>query len=526
MTTKTVNPLLSSVTAPRTRKRLLPLMIGTVLLAGCAVHPHPISLDERRADLANDRRDMYSGQEAVTGPVTLEEAMARALKYNLDHRIKLMEEAVAQDQLSAANWDLLPQLTAAAGYSTRNNDLASSSEDVVTHQQSLVPSFSSERTHGTADLSLSWNILDFGVSYYSARQQADRVLAFKERRRKVVQQLMQQVRQAYWQAAGAQQLETQLNQVLKDANASLNELQQIEKENLRSPAETLATQRQLLDIIRQMQLVSDELNQAKPKLAALMNLSPGVPYNVAAPANLAAPQIPVAEDKMEETALLNRPDLMEARYNERIGVLETRKAIAKLFPGIQINLGTHYDTNRFLVNNNWRDAGISISWNLFNLLKARSIQRTADAQRELAHDQRLALNMAVLTQVHVAYYDFQARQRQFELDQRISNVDQSLLRHTQNAASVDAKGRIEAVRAEANAVVSQLRQYQSYSALQGAYGQMEATLGQDPLPETVKGHDLTSLQNAVRDAETQWQQRQLQTQTQPTTEGGQATHAG
>src|SRR5690606_29006486 len=111
-------------------------------------------------------------QPPASAPVTLEEAMARALKYNLDNRLKMMEQALAHHQLDIANFNLLPQLTANAGYVTRDNRYGSSSQDLATGQQSLVPSTSLDKTYRTADLSFSWNILDFGVSYYQAHQQA------------------------------------------------------------------------------------------------------------------------------------------------------------------------------------------------------------------------------------------------------------------------------------------------------------------------------------------------------------------
>ncbi|MCP6726021.1 TolC family protein, partial [Klebsiella pneumoniae] len=86
---------------------------------------------------------------------------------------------------------------------------------------------------------------------------------------------------------------------------------------------------------------------------------------------------------------------------------ETRKAMAKLLPGLEFSVGQHYDSNKFLVNNSWSDAGLRISWNLLNLFSAGPITRAADAQKQVTESQRLALNMAVLTQVHVAYLDFQ-----------------------------------------------------------------------------------------------------------------------
>lgn len=485
---------------------LKPIVILTLVaaLGACAVVPQPIRPEDTRAALPQERAELLAQQEPVKGPITMDEAMARAIKYNLDYRVKQMESALAQGQLDLANFDLLPKLTAAAGYTNRNNDNASSSRSVITGKESLEPSVSTDRERGNADLSFSWNVLDFGVSYYQARQQADRVLVAQERRRKTIQLIMQQVRQAWWQAAGAQQLQDKIQPVLDAARAALNDSRKIEAERLQAPLDTLNYQRQLLDIIRQLEAINDELSQAKPRLAALMNLEPGKAYQLSAPGELKAPEITVPVDKMEETALLNRPELMEARYNERIGQMETRKAISRLFPGIEFDAGLHYDTNSYLVNNNWRDLGLRVSWNLLNVFNVRNITRSAELQNEIAHDQKLALAMAVLTQTQVAYRDYLGRKRQFELSAEMDGVEQKILEHTRNAARSDAQGKLAEIRAAASALMSELRRYQSYGALQGAYGQMLATLGVDPLPKALAADDVQSVAKAIGSNEAKW----------------------
>lgn len=493
-------------------RRPLPARLSTLALASamvlglsaCAISPQPLSMEARRSALPEERAALVRDQEAVTAPVTLEEAQARAIKYNLDYRIKEMEAALAQGQLDGASFDLLPRLTAAAGYGNRDNDNASSSRSVTTGQQSLEPSISSERVRGTADLGLSWNVLDFGVSYYQAHQQADRSLVAQERRRKTIQLIMQQVRLAWWQALGAQQSAGKIAPMLAQARAALADSRKIEAERLQAPLETLNYQRQLLDMIRQFEAINDELMQAKPRLASLMNLEPGRDFELAAPAQMDAPEIRMALDKMEEAALLNRPELMEARYNERIGRLETRKAIARLLPGVQFDIGAHYDSNSFLVNNQWRDLGLRVSWNLFNIFNAQTIQRNAELQSEIAQRQKLALSMAVLTQTQVAYRDYRGRKRQFELSAELDQIEQKILTQTQNAARNDAQGKLQEIRASASALMSELRRYQSYGALQGAYGQMLATIGVDPLPKHLAADDIASVARALRSAEEAW----------------------
>jgi outer membrane protein TolC len=204
---------------------------------------------------------------------------------------------------------------------------------------------------------------------------------------------------------------------------------------------------------------------------------------------------------MERAALLRRPELIEARYSERISVLDTKIALAKILPGIELDVGSHYDSNSFLVNNFWNDAGLRVTWNLLNGLSYRASRATAQAGVDVARAQRLALNMAVLTQVHVAYRDYQGRKRQFELTKSLAEVDHSLFAQAQNAAQNDAQGRLASINAAVQSLFSDFRSYQDYGALQNAYGLMLATLGADPLPPSIQAIDIDSLAQSIAETE-------------------------
>ena len=66
-----------------------------VFMSGCATKVDPLTDDERFARAADDMVSMFADQAPVTGPITIGEAIARALTYNLDHRLKKMETALA-----------------------------------------------------------------------------------------------------------------------------------------------------------------------------------------------------------------------------------------------------------------------------------------------------------------------------------------------------------------------------------------------------------------------------------------------
>jgi hypothetical protein len=147
---------------------------------------------------------------------------------------------------------------------------------------------------------------------------------------------------------------------------------------------------------------------------------------------------------------------------------------------------------------------LKASWNLLNLVNVKSIRRTAAAQLAVAHEQRLALSMAVLTQVHVAQSDLDAKRNEFDLMRQLSDIDRQLLEHIHNAAQASARGKLEEIRAATSAMISQLRVYETYGELQSAYGNLLATLGLDPVPVSVSGHDLATLAQSIAHERERW----------------------
>ncbi len=482
----------SRIAFPRT---LLVTALG-LALAGCAVAPQPFTQADRMERVKADQARLLAEQEPIKAPLTLADAVARALKYNMEHRLKMMSTALAANQADLAKYDLLPKLTAQAGYNRRDSYPASSSMDIATGTQSLVPSTSQEKARETYDLGLTWNILDFGVSYWQAQQAGDRALIAEQQRRKTAQTLIQNVRQAYWLAAGAQQLETRVEGLLKEINVTLADSRKARAERLKPSLEALAYQKSLLDLVRQLEPIRNELAQARSRLASLMNLAPGTAFTLDIPAKLEIPALSAKVEALEEQALLNRPELIEADYQERIGVAETKKAMLRILPGIELSAGTHRDENRFLVDKNWADGGVRLTWNLLGLLSAKQSMKAADQQLEIARAQRLALNMAVLSQVRIAYRDVEGKLREHNMADEVNEVDSEIYAATRAGAESGADNRMQLIRAETGSVVSELRKWQAYSNLSLAWAQLNSSVGVDAMPEKVASHELPKLAQA------------------------------
>ncbi len=468
-----------------------------IALTGCAVTTVPLTSSDVRARVNADQFKIYSDQEPVFKPIGFNEALARSLKYNLDYRLKLMESSLAMGLADVTRFEMLPSLVASAGYGTRNNDSGGTSIGIETGIPSLIPSSSSERSHGTSGLELSWNMLDFGVGYFRAQQQADQVLIAEERRRRVVQNILQDVRSAYWRAVGAQRLSRNAEELMERANQALARSREAEILGLVSPKDALGYQRLLLDALQLLTARRQELEFAKRELSALMNFTPGSDFQVVEEAETELLPVPVNVAELEELALLNRPELREEDLRVRVTAIEAKRQMAAMLPNLSLNLGAQYDSNRYLYNNSWVDSSARVTFNMFRVLSMPSLKRAHTAQTANDEARRLALSMAVLTQVRVAIERYRLTQNDLKIARDSNLVDQRLATFARAASSTRMDSELEVIRAETRALNSEYQRYAAYAAAQSAYGRIYGSLGLDVVPDGLEGASLADIGQKV-----------------------------
>lgn len=478
-----------------------------ILLAGCTVTPKPLTSTEIATNADRNFQRVDEGQVPVTAPIDLYEAMARALKYNLDYKVEMMQEALSARELNVSRADMLPQLAATAGYTGRNNYSGASSLSLLSGRQSLEPSTSSEKQVFAADLGLTWDVLDFGLSYVRAKQKADEVLIAREARRKVANRIIEDVRTAYWRAVSAQRLLDKLGQLEGSVTETLTNSQQLAERRVSAPLTALTYQRELVEIQTNIRQLQRELVIAKAQLAALMNLKPGTEFALVLPdRSVALPRVQFSGEDMMLTALRNRSELREVSYRQRIADREKDAALLRMLPNLKAMAGINYDSNDFLYNNDWANLGLSASWNVFNIFKYPAQKKAIKAQQELLEQRELALTMAVITQVNVA------RAQYGHLTQELASADQGqrvqdkIMYQVRSGNQAGAISQQTLLREEMNTLVSEVRYDIAYAAAQNAYANLFGSMGIDDLgPEITVNGDLPTLTQSLRQL---WESRE------------------
>jgi len=476
-------------------------------LSACSIVPTPITLDQQQKVLSADRARAFSDVEPVGPSLTMPEAIARGIKYNLEYRAKRMEQAIAVGLLDVSRYDMLPAVLGQAGYNYRNNYFITEATGAYSGNPSLnEPFVNSARDFGVAGLALNWSVLDFGVSYYNAKQNADMVLVAAERRRRSMHLLVQEIQVAYLRAATAQRLEKQINQTISDAEQALSKSRANRTDGLQNPLETLRYQKSLLDNIKILQAIYRELATAIVELNLMINVPADSRYALDDPEKIITPSTfpHTTISDFELRALARNADLKESIYQTRIAAIETKKALLRLLPGLTVNFGPKASNNSFYINKTWVEGTANLSFNFWNLLLAPQVKQNAKANQDLAEQKRMLVQMAVLSQVHLAKQQLDSASEIYERSKEIDLVDNKILKFTLEKFRQGAVSDAEKVAAQASAILNRLRRFEALSQLYAATARLQATAGLEPTIGEIDQVPLAELSQLVESVYTSW----------------------
>ena len=467
-------------------KILLVLSLGIVV--SCAKrNPEPITsedfLKSAEDDLAKiqeikEQNDLFNKNLKID----LYTAIALAIENNKDLKVKLLETSLANRKIEDVEFEMLPTMAANAGYTGSDRYKTTSSATVPSDDLagSIGSSYSTSRDRDVneQDIGFSWNALDFGLSYIRAGQSSDKFLISKELEKKAANNITKDVIRAYWNALSAEKLIKKYDPLLIKVNNALNDSQKIEELLLQKPMDALLYQKELLDIQRALQSQKQSFINAKIELGALMGLLPNEKF-VLVQTDQPLNELDMKLKHMEKHALVNRPELIENHYEERISIAETKAGMRSLLPGLNFNAAWTSSSNDYLMNKTNFEFGSSIGANLLNVFRAPKLKDVNEMNTEIIKEQRLALSMAVLSQVHISNIEYQMALEEYETADRYYDVSRKITEQVRNAQKIARFGELELIREEASLLVAELRRDIAFSKVQFSVAQVYTSVGVD-----------------------------------------------
>lgn len=495
----------SSIVSMRAREIALALLIP-LCAGGCAVTPDPIDEANHLARLLEDREAISAMQDAPTAPITIHEAIARAIKFNLDNRLAQMESVLGMEQLANARLQMLPRLAANAGYNMRNNYSASSSYSYHTRKQSLEPSISSERDRLNGDISFSWSILDFGIGYFQAKQQADRFLILQERRRRIMNNLVKEVLTAYCRLASLEKIRPRVDEAIGEAESALAAYRKMEEMKSGPLPQTLEHQRSIIQVLGQLRQLRYELEISRSRLAALMNLPRGCDYEIIPMENerFAPPPLTASLADLEDLGVFLRSDMREEGYQDRIDRAEVKKEMIRMLPGVSIFASGNYDSNKYLVHSNWYDLGAKASMDIIGLASKFNQMQSAKTRVEVSRLRRLAGMVAAMLQIDMSYYQYRQALESYADSREMNRIDGKLYEISSATAKTRAIGRLENIMQGVTSVNTRLEMDRRMIDVLAAWANLYFSVGCDMFPGVGGTEDLNSLIRTAEEGMQRW----------------------
>jgi len=469
------------------------------MLQACAVKPKPYSMQQYAEQARFNRAQLTQNQQPITSPINLYQAMARALKNNLSYRVKIAEAGLRIAELNLAHYSMLPKVVADSSYTGRNNKLASSSFNLSTNSPNFSESTSQDKKQKSVGLSVSWNILDFGLSYVRARQAGDKALISAELQRKVSQRLLEEVRNTYWRAVSYQRLSGRLEHLASQIRRARANNLYISTSGVTSKTTALFGERELVRAASTIKNLHRDIAVAKAKLAELMNVMPGTPFKLAMAHQTQMPmKFSMSLEAMMTRAIRDRAELHENWYQQRINQHEATAAMIELLPSLEAYAGPKWDSNSFLLNNNWVSWGAKASWNLMRVFRYPAKSRMLKHQDEVLRARALALTVSVMTQVHISRINYYQRRQELQAAADLRSVQTRLLKQLRNDEKANLISENKLLSEEMNSLITEAKYDIAHAEAQAAYANMYATIGWDPYVSLNNSMPLKDLEDALR----------------------------
>jgi hypothetical protein len=203
-------------------------------------------------------------------------------------------------------------------------------------------------------------------------------------------------------------------------------------------------------------------------------------------------------EKLEALALSMRPEMAEEGYRARISADEARKALVGILPNVSLSVMGNYDSNRFLVNNNWYSLGLNAALNLTKVFSIPAMGRSEEAQKRADDARRQAMAMAVLVQTRLAAVRYTLVADEFTIWDEAARDDDLIVEHLASSESAGIDNELEVVRARARAMASHINRDLAYANVQAVIARLYNSVGYDIVPRADEERELAELTSLVQ----------------------------
>lgn len=453
-------------------------MLTLVALVGCTP-PQNIASQVRSHNVVEDWEKLFCNTGLPEGQLTLCQAVELALERNFELSVQRQQRKLQHEFATSETLKMLPNLTTNTLVSERNNNPASSSQSTTGNFAALTtPSSSQERQQKTASLELAFGLLDFGVSYYRSRQEHNQTCVLNQQHIRLRQNIVRNVVDSYWKTQVLDYARKRAKELIEGAELRQASLQQRTEQGTVSKLVGLKSEQDLIEMQLKLNQFTSDYHSARAELAGLLGLPGDAPLKLVAIELTPIKTYDFDVRKLEKVALLCRPEVYEEDHKEQIAADEVRAAFLQLFPNVRLFANYNYDDTRFLLHNQWFDAGLRTTWDLLRFPTQYHAYRSTILQRKVAEELRLYVSMGIITQVHLAYMSFLDAVAEYELVEQLYRVRWDLLAAAKKGEDLGSFRTADLHTLEVEALLAEVNAIRVYAKAQSSLEQLANALGQ------------------------------------------------
>lgn len=409
--------------------------------------------------------------------LTLDQIIDIANQRNLDMLV-LEQQVLIQDELtegSVRKW--LPQLIWNQELSGRNRNTGSFSQSLDPTVPPAPPSISSQTHVNRYDITLTWNLLDFGISMLRSRQEANKTLILQMGYEKERQKLILEIVKNYWRAVVARFAMRENEGLVEKSNQILAALHKSVEKRLISWADAYRIETDLLKSQPDLYRNQREYYSIIEELVQQMGLPIGSTFEIPEEKSFPLDAHLLTIEEIEDYSLLYRPELYSGDLQEQVKADDVKIAMLSMIPGLAFFSGDFFDSNKFLIYNHWLSAGLRVSWDIFRVPERLSDMHIAKMNKDLVVQERIALSMAVISQVRIAYISYFEAVETYLIVKELAEAKKQLAYASERGALRGDTSNSTALSLQLDALVTETEAVRSYAEVMFSLERLNNSMG-------------------------------------------------
>ncbi|MBI4963398.1 MAG: TolC family protein [Desulfomonile tiedjei] len=416
-----------------------------------------------------------------------------ALENSLDLQTAIWDEQVKGQVALASRMRMYPRLEAGFLLSQRDRPLFSRS-DVIDNEGAYevvgpgpltgVTNFSTgrERFQRTWQAQALWSPMDAMMARYLSVVRHNEVGYSGYQRVRVAQQLIGTVAGAFYRLLALSEALPKAEALESHRRSIVRDLGSLSKRQLVSSEEFLTAQSQLAEAQNQTAEVRLNIGRQKELLAVAMNICPDSIFKVMGQM-MPLPEFFLEPCKLEAAALMNRPEAYQADLTHVSSIADQKRLLVKFFPRVEGFIGYFRDENKFLLNKNWIDGGMRITWDLMDFT-ANMLEHGAAKSRVAKTDrERAVISLGIISQVRLKTLEAMRALERFRKNSELRTQAKEALRVAREVEEAKDKRalprvmRIATEKASCNLLQMEIDQLVALGEVHAAAADVEAAVG-------------------------------------------------